>query len=248
MKAAFSLKIIFLTLIISCSSGKELTDLYDFTKIANHYMEAEYDACFYRAYKKTRKKSTRKNPLPYLWCSMCAYEMGLRPEEYAEEFPKAFRDALKYAIKYRKKDKEDEYWKDNKRFFDDLKKEAYEVAEMYLDEENYRKANYYYKGVTRYYPEDFASKFMKGYTLVMNRQRSTGQKEIAATWEEMEDIDDISGYEEESQRLFKLFLTRYSTYLMDEGLTSDAQETMEKGKKYFEDDEEFISSYEYILN
>ena len=76
------------------------------------YVDEEYEKCLVKAEGYTINEETKKDPLPYLYMSMCLYEMS-KIEKYTamEDYKKADRDAMKYAEKYRKKDK-------NKEFFD----------------------------------------------------------------------------------------------------------------------------------
>ena len=103
------------------------------------YVDEKYDKCLGKSESYTLKESTRKDALPYLYMSMCFFEMS-KLEKYDEDYPKAFRSSLKYAVKYRKKDKESEYFSDYDDYWSELNFTTMEVAENYFDEGNYSKA------------------------------------------------------------------------------------------------------------
>ena len=61
------------------------------------YVDEKYEKCLGKAESYTLKESTRKDPLPYLYMSMCFFEMS-KLEKFDEDYPKAFRSSLKYAV------------------------------------------------------------------------------------------------------------------------------------------------------
>ena len=69
------------------------------------FVDEKYEKCIYKAEGYTQGDDTKKDALPFLYVSMCLFEMS-KQEKYNADYPKASRDAIKWAEKYRKKDKD----------------------------------------------------------------------------------------------------------------------------------------------
>ncbi|MCB0765446.1 MAG: hypothetical protein KDB84_12110, partial [Flavobacteriales bacterium] len=67
------------------------------------FVDEKYEKCLGKAEGYTLMDDTKKDPLPFLYMSMCFMEMS-KDEKYQADYPKAAKDALKFAEKYRKKD------------------------------------------------------------------------------------------------------------------------------------------------
>ena len=119
------------------------------------YVDEEYEKCLAKAEGYTINEETKKDPLPYLYMSMCLFEMS-KIEKYTamEEYKKADRDAVKYAEKYRKKDKNREFFDNYGDYWEDLNTMAMEKGENLYDDEEYSKAKQVFDGMVGYYPEN----------------------------------------------------------------------------------------------
>ena len=83
------------------------------------YVDEKYEKCMDKAIGYTENDDTKRDALPFLYMSMCNFEMS-KQEKYAVDYPKASRDAIKWAEKYRKKDKEMEFFHNYNDYWADL--------------------------------------------------------------------------------------------------------------------------------
>jgi len=211
-------------------------------------VDAKYDKLLYKSMGYIEDEETRRDPLPYLYTSMCYYEMA-KLEEYDEEFPRAFKDAVKYCVKYRKKDKSGFYVEENAEYIDDLKRLTYEVADNYYQSGKVSKAKSYYKYLVGIDPSDWGSWLLKGVAesqLNMNAEAKisleTGLKGIESI--ESESVDD---YWQGQLMLLKMGIISYSEYLKDNGKVREAKELMALGYEYLQDDNEYKIAYDDIM-
>lgn len=223
-----------------------------FDDIINLFIDEKYDKCFDRAYGYTQSEKDKRHPLPYVYCSMSAFEMS-RSEEFMEQFPKALRDAMKYAVKFRKKDDkfkkknpESDFLSEYEDYFTDLRKTMIEAAEGDFDGEAYTKALKYYKYLTGMDPNDHAAWFMKGLCEMKNRASSEALKTWAIAEKDFNGEATIEEMSDEQKTLMKFYLIRRSEYAIDSGDSGTAKELMEMGKNVFEHDKEFMSYYNDI--
>ena len=119
------------------------------------YVDEEYEKCIDRAERYTTKDATRRDPLPYLYISMCFHEMS-KLEEYTSqhEYRFADREALKYAVRFRKKDKEDAFVHNYEDYWMSLNTQAMEMAGHHMDMGDHSKARRIYARMVGYMPEN----------------------------------------------------------------------------------------------
>lgn len=129
----------------------------------------------------------RKKPEPYLWASMCFYELSKSEDpKIQEQYKNAMRDALKYAGKAVSKDKNSNIVDDNSEFFSTMKKEGIAAAQAYEKEGDYRKASYTYKQIMDFAPNDPFVRFVKGVTDIRLSSLYEAEKEISVSFAELE--------------------------------------------------------------
>ena len=91
------------------------------------YVDEKYEDCLAKAERYTQNDNTKRDPLPYLYMSMCLFEMSKIPKyQEMDDYKKADRDALKWAEKYRKKDKNKEFFNNYEDYWSELNTMAQE--------------------------------------------------------------------------------------------------------------------------
>jgi tetratricopeptide (TPR) repeat protein len=209
-------------------------------------VDANYDKCLYKSMGYIEDEETRRDPLPYLYTSMCYYEMS-QLEEYDEEFPRAFKDAIKYCVKYRKKDEAGFYVADNIEYIDKLKLQTFEEADIYYQTEKWSKAKSYYKYLVGMDPNDWGSWLLKGVTEARLNMGSEAKASLETAITGLENTESIDSYWEGQRIILKQGLIYYSTYLNQNGKVSEAKELMTLGYKFFPEDNEYKITYDEIM-
>ena len=209
-------------------------------------VDAKYDKLLYKSMSYIEDEETRRDPLPYLYISMCYYEMS-KLEEYDEEFPRAFKDAVKYCVKYRKKDASGFYVAENAEYIDDLKIQTYEIAENYFQINKVSKAKSYYKYLVGMDPGDWGSWLLKGVTEASLNMKSESKISFSNGMKGIENLENIDDYWEGQVMLLKMGIISYSEYLKENGKINEAKQLMALGYEFLKDDNEYKIVYDDIM-
>ncbi|MEM7163120.1 MAG: tetratricopeptide repeat protein [Bacteroidota bacterium] len=208
----------------------------DYTKLWNLFIDEKYEQLLMKSEAITQNDKRRKEPMPYMFMSMACYEMS-KNEEFDEDYPKAFKDAMKNAAKYRKKDKSYKYESEFEEHLMNLRSDAMEVGENFIEEEKYSKAKTYYKYLTQMDPNCQASWLMYGFCLAkMNDIGGAKEAMKRVSFRSESDFDELSN---EQVIMAKYALISYSEHLYQTGMRDSAQVTIDLGKEFYMDDKEY---------
>ncbi len=212
-------------------------------KLAKLYNSGKYEACLYKADNLTYKADASKDPEPYLYVSMCFYELSKSNNPVIQEdYKDAFKQAVKYAGKFIKKDKKEELLPDNIDYINTLKKEQIAVIKKYYKQDNYRKsvtpAKLYLKLNRK---KDFGVMYFIGTCEVLSRNYSQGLRDIDFAKTGFE--EDINKGRLKIDSFFKSLTSsaflKYSEYLVTEDKLTEALENLILAKKVFPGNPEF---------
>lgn len=222
------------------AQGKQYDDLLV------KYVDEKYEECVTKAERYTEGESTKKDALPYLYMSMCLFEMSKIPKyQQMEDFKKADRDALKYAEKYRKKDKDKEFFNNYEDFWAELNTMAQEngLNEYESGTKGMSKARRFFDSMTGYYPENPGPWLMLALCQYNGNLTKDADESVKTYQKALEAAGGISALPEDQKKLMKSALINYAEYLDGKGDKSGAKAAMETGKDAFMDDPEFKGAY-----
>ena len=209
-------------------------------------VDGKYDKLLYKSMGYIEDDETRRDPLPYLYTSMCYYEMS-QLEEYDEEFPRAFKDAVKYCVKYRKKDASGFYVADNVEYIDILKTQTFEVADNYYQIGKVSKAKSYFKYLVGMDPNDWGAWLLKGTAEAQLNMASDSKNSIETAVNGLERTESIDEYWDGQVLLLKEGLIYYCTYLVENGKVVEAKELMALGYEFLQEDNEYKIAYDEVM-
>jgi tetratricopeptide (TPR) repeat protein len=209
-------------------------------------VDGKYDKLLYKSMGYIEDDETRRDPLPYLYTSMCYYEMS-QLEEYDEEFPRAFKDAVKYCVKYRKKDESGFYVAQNEEYIDKLKLQTFEEADNYFQLGKVSKAKSYFKYLVGMDPNDWGAWLLKGVSEAQLNMTSDAKISLETAVKGLENTESIDNYWEGQRLLLKEGLIYYSNYLVENGKVSEAKELMALGYTFLQEDNEYKIAYDEVM-
>ncbi len=194
----------------------------------------------------------RKQPMPYLYLSKAYYEIS-KMEEYKnhEDYRRAFKEAMKYAGRFVDKDERQEMIGDHQRYLSNLRKDAFEKAQVLYEQaqyepRNYRMARYYYDKVADFSPKDPSPLYMSGLTEIKQGIGRQAERTFQEAGKKLNALGAIDELQDEQQELLTFFFREYSEHLMDEGMQDSAKATLELGYPLLEKDEEFMKEYQKV--
>jgi len=236
-----------LTALLAFSSTTTKAQEKQYDDLLVKYVDEKYEDCLVKAERYTQNDKTKKDPLPYLYMSMCLYEMSKIPKyQEMDEYKKADRDALKWAEKYRKKDKNLEFFNNYEDYWSELNTMAQETGMNYYEAgpKEMSKARRYFDSMTSYYPENPGAWLMLALTQYNSNMAKDADESLVKYKEALEASGGIVRLPLDQKKLMKSALIHYAEYLDAKGDRSGARAALETGKDAFMDDAEFKGAYD----
>ncbi len=225
------------------------------------FADGDYAKLLKKAEQYTQGDKTRKDAIPYLYLSMANYEISKgADEELTEKYPRAAKDAIKYAGKCIQKDKDGSVYNENLEFFTKLKNAIIEDLRNYVDANDWARLSgktplmqkvdkadigiHYLKAAVAYYKKD-----RKGMTVEAQLADKMLEEADPSKFTINEDEDvDITNKKKADLEMLKLGVIAYAQALVDARQEQKAKEVLGKVAQWFENDEEFKSKYDEIVN
>ncbi len=208
------------------------------------YVDEDYEKCVSKGERYIDNKTTRKDPLPYLYVSKCYHEMSKREEFTSQpEYKNADREALKNAVKFRKKDKDMEYFNHHEDYWRELNTYAMDAGMNWFGSEKYSKARMIFSRMVGYDPHNPGAWQM----LALCQSKINNQRGAAESMEKFhealevvkEEDPELRSLAEDQRKLMKNSLIMHSEYLYEQGMQDSARVVMNLGLAQFEEDPEF---------
>ncbi len=212
------------------------------------YVDEDYEKCLDKSERYTDKDKTRRDPLPYLYLSMCNFEMS-KMEKYVTDpdFKRVASNALKNAEKFRKKDKEMEFFANYEDYWSELNTVAMETGFNYMELDELSKAKRQFDRMAGYYPENAGAWLMLALSQYRAKLVRDGDESMEAFQKAYDAITDLDRLPKDQQRLLREGIIRYAEFKKEAGGIEEARRIMELGKDQFTENLEFKGLYD-VLN
>lgn len=211
------------------------------------YVDEDYEKCIAKAERYAEHKDTRRDPLPFLYLSMCHHEMSKLEEYYTQqEYRFADRDALKYATRFRKKDKELAYFNNYEDYWMELNTRAMESGSNHYQLGEFSKARRIFDRMVTYMPENAGAWRMRALCqerMNMKREAEESRKSFDEAYAAIQDVERLPS---DQRKLLRNALVLDAEYLVSTGRQSEAKELLSLGEEHFMSNLEFKSLYEEL--
>jgi len=219
---------VFLFTTLLLISGKLLGQVAnpEFTAVAKKYEAGKYESALETVEALIDNDNHKKKPEPYLWASMCLYELSKSDNLKIQELYKnALKDALKYAGKAFDKDKNGNIVANNQEYFKTMRKEGLAYAQQFMKENNVRKAQYTYKQLVEFLPDDAHILFIKGVSDLRLSNANDAERDIKASFPVLEQTYRNLDYQPDPQvtPILKEELTFYLDHLIQSNYLDSAR-------------------------
>ena len=221
----------------------------EFDNVAKKFEQSKFESALETAEALMDNDKHRKKPEPYLWASMCYYEISKSDDEkLLERWKNPMRNALKYAGKAVSKDKNGNLVENNAEYFALMKEEGIAEALQWEKEENYRKSSYAYKQILEFAPEDVYVQFAKGVTDIRLNAFFDAERTIREAFPIIEESFRDLNYEPDpiSSPLLKPNVLYYIDHLIENSYADSARKVTMAARVFFPLDEEVKSKLQAI--
>lgn len=234
---------------LSCLFATAQVNNPEFEKVAKKFAQGKYESALESAEALIDNDKHRKKPEPYLWASMCYYEISKSDDEKLKQrWKNPLRNALKYAGKAVTKDKNGNLVENNSDYFVTMKKEGVANAASWEAEGNYRKASYTYKQILKFAPDDAYVKFAKGVTDIRLNAYADAERTLKDALPRIQEKYRDLDYEPDpiSSPLLKPNVVFYIDHLTENSYTDSALNIARSARVFFPLDEEIKSRLETL--
>ena len=211
------------------------------------YVDEDYEKCVVKAERYVDRDATHRDALPYLYASMCYFEMSKIPKyQEMDAYKHADREALKWAAKYRRKDKNLEFFANYEDYWSELNTVAQEVGLNYLDQKAYSKAKSQFERMTRYNPENAGAWQMLALAQSRMNAKRDSKESLTEFRKALDAVADVAHLPKDQRVLLREGLIRNANHLEANGRLDSARTTINLGKDYFMENLEFKALYEEL--
>lgn len=214
-----------------------------FDKLFDLFVLEKYEDCAYKAENYTLKEKYRRAPEPYLYLSMCFFQIS-KTDYDVEDYKDPLKDALKYAYKFRKKDKDTAVYNENKAYFNTLKAAGIVRVRSYYDDQKYRKSSYFCNSILKFDKDNDHIRFPKGVYDLLSRN-SQGARDIGIAVKNLRKKYNDPEYKPDkvSESLLIEGFVVYSEYLYQLEQLDSAKATIIMAKELIPDNRDLKNQY-----
>ncbi len=241
MKNLFCLIIVVFSTFLSSAQAPEYDDL----KIL--YADGKYEKLIASAEKYTLKESLKKDPYPFMWLSKGLYKMSISGTS-DEKYKASYKESLGALSKAMKLDKDSSCVNTHKEFVDELQMSLLNLTTDYITSDKFKdaggsaakyyKISYHFVGA-KYI--DAASKFKSGDKAAAEVIFKECDKILVAT-------TSIESWSDADKAFFKAGILFAADCYINAKQKEKAVALLNKVAHWFEEDEEFKTRYNEIVN
>lgn len=232
---------------LGCSAQVENAE---FQKLADKYADGKFETVLSKAEDLIDNAKHKHKSEPYLWASMCYYQLSLSEDPKIQEYYKsALKDAQRHAAKAVAKNEPDQMIRENWDYITTLKEASISEAEAYLNEGDTRKANYVFKTLNKIDPDDSNILFMKGVTSLQMNNAYDAEKDLASSMKDLNAKYRDLNYRPDpvSTPLVKDGMIYYLDNLINGEMLDSARNVVFSARLFFPLDDEINLRYDELL-
>lgn len=223
------------------------------------FADGQYEKLLKKAEKYTLSDKTRKDAIPYLYLSKANFEIS-KGGELLEKYPRAFKDAVKYAGKCMQKDKEKVVVPEHMAHYTALKVVLTENMRNLAESNDYGRLMGVIPLMMKVDPSDVGTMYLKA-AAYFHKKDITTMRKTAKIADELlaaadpnaytisdDDSHDVTNRKKIDLEMLKIGVIHYSRALILGRQKPAAIDLMGKVAQWFEEDAEFKSAYDEMVN
>lgn len=241
MKKVLGFLFFFLTTLVATAQAPDFDDL----KIL--YADANYEKLIKVAENYTMKDELKKDPIPFIWLGKGLYKISLSGTD-DEKYKSAYKDAIAAVAKAMKNDNDGTLLVDHQEFIDDFQASLVELINNDLAAKDFNKASGWvikYFKITR---NPVGAKYLDG----ASKYRKTDKGGANTAWKEGETllatITSIEEWSDADKDLLKIGVLQTAECYILSKQKEKAKTLLNKIAQWYEEDEEFKTKYDELVN
>lgn len=218
---------------------------YDDLKIL--YADANYEKLVKVAENYTTKDDLKKDPIPFVWLAKGLYKISLSGTD-DEKFKNAYKDALGALGKAMKNDKSGTALEDHQEFIELFQSSVVEMINNELGAKDYSKASGW---VIKYYKitkNPVGAKYLDGATKYRKSDKGGANTLWKAAETMLAAITSIEDWSEADKEMLKIGALQTAECYIASRQTDKAKTLLNKIAQWYENDEDFKTKYDELVN
>lgn len=212
-----------------------------------YFADGDYEKLVSKAEKYIGNDKTKKDALPYLYCSMGYFEMS-KDDIYDEDYPKAYNQAIGMAGKGLKKDKDGSMYADNIKYYTKIKESVVEEIQNMVDAQDYSRLRGTVMKLQRLDPADVGSHFLLAACQFQIKDKGSAKITSKEAQARLDAIESVEDWREVDFTMMRIGVMEYARYFVKMRQPDRADMIMNKVKQWYEEDETFMEEYDAIVN
>lgn len=200
-----------------------------------------------QADKYTSRNRTKDDAEPYYYLAYGLYKIsfiGDRPDE----FKNAYKDALTTVGKMARKDEDNEIYNKYEDFFIELKLSLLEVIRNEIESDDYRRAFGWVMKIYKFGRDNISGKFLEAACRYRNGDKATANSRWREGRELIDELESTSSWDKADREMIKFALYESAKALKESRQQDEANEIMNLGAQWFEEDKDWQMYYDKIVH
>ncbi len=218
---------------------------YDDLKIL--YADANYEKLVKVSSGYTLKDDLKKDPIPFIWLAKGLYKISLSGSD-DEKYKNAYKDAIAALTKAMKNDKDGTALSEFQEFIDEFQGSLVELINNDLDAKDYNKASGWVIKYIKVTKNPIGAKYLDG----ASKYRKTDKGGANTAWKEAETmltkITTIEDWSDADKDMLKIGVFQTAECYILSKQKDKAKTLLNKVAQWYEEDEDFKTKYDEIIN
>jgi hypothetical protein len=237
-------KLIAVVFLLAAGLAKAQAPNYDDLRIL--YADGNYDKLIRSAENYSTNEKTKKDALPHFWLGRGLYSVSLSGTD-EEKYKNAFKESVNSIGKAIKLDKSGEVLQEYDDFLTEYKTAIVERIRNDIDDPKVKNSAW----VVKYYkmdPNSVGTKYVEGYFKYKNADKTGANTLWKDADTKLKAISSIEGWDEPDVELLKMGVLATASMYKSSKQVDKARALLGSVKQWYEEDDEFMSKYDEIVN
>jgi len=209
-----------------------------------------YEKLVKEAEKYTLKDGTKKDPKPYFWMAKGLYKISISGTD-DENYKNAYKDAIKYlgkGIKYDLKYNDGNYMKEESEFVEKMQLTLFETANNEIIDGGYKRGFSWVLKYNKITTNTVGANYLMGACKYESQDKTSARDYWRKADEELAKIESIENWSEADKKMLKYGVLHSAGSLKRSRQEDKAKELVNKVAQWFENDEDWETLYDEIVN